>query len=192
MFLLLTVTICCLDQVNYTLEGCTAAAHDEHVNATSWVEIMRGQSIGHKRIIALPNCTTRMDFRQLRVTVLEVATNSEDEIVEQASLRSFAAYGATKCAVPPSPPHAPCSLEEHYAFKGKELQPIGRQVSSVADCCSACRTVAGKACVAFTYGKNDSSTESEGTSSRGGHCRLFSALSGGGRSTASESGSPIY
>ena len=115
--------------VNYTLEGRPAligSALDSQPYPSShtpqevsenkkerWVQIVNAQSIGHKRIVVLPNNTQTFDA--LRLTVLHVAGAGG------ASIRSFAAYGAAKCAVPSTPPHAPCSLEEDYAFRGASI-----------------------------------------------------------------------
>jgi hypothetical protein len=92
--------------VNYTLEGRVAVLG-------SWNRIVAAQSIGHKRIVVLPNSTET--FGAFRLTVRAVVGPRADG----ASIRSFAAYGSAKCAVPSVPPHAPCSLEEDYAFAGK-------------------------------------------------------------------------
>ena len=92
--------------VNYTLEGRAGGLG-------SWVSIVAAQSIGHKRIVVLPNSTEIFDA--FRLTVRGVVGPRADG----ASIRSFAAYGAAKCVVPSAPPHAPCSLEEDYAFAGK-------------------------------------------------------------------------
>eukprot|EP01044_Picomonas_judraskeda_P000617 COSAG03_NODE_28_length_18724_cov_10.718128_19_plen_86_part_00 len=76
------------------------------------MQIVAGQSIGHKRIVVLPNGTETFDA--FRLTVLDVAAPRADG----ASIRSFAAYGEALCAVPSTPPQAPCSLEDDYEFTG--------------------------------------------------------------------------
>ena len=137
---------------HYTLEGRTQSG---------WVEVIAAQSIGHKRIVVLPNTTAVATA--FRLTVVAVAGDPS----AGASLRSFAAFGAKKCAVPPTPPHEPCSLEENYAFAGNVLttNPSSKDVSA---CCTACRAVAAKACVAFSQ-------------TPAGVCTLFKALGGGSK-----------
>ena len=120
--------------MNYTLEGRAAGrsgggSSSSASGADNWAEVTAGQSIGHKRIIVLPNSTGSFDA--FRLTVLAVAGPD----AAGASLRSFAAYGAAKCALPPTPPHAPCSLEPDYAFKGERPRRAHPYVCVAADHC---------------------------------------------------------
>lgn len=173
--------------VNYTLEGRAAVSGrpsglrprfdgltrpDTSRNERgSWVSIAAAQSIGHKRIIVLPNDTKTFDA--FRLTVREVAGPRADG----ASIRSFAAYGSAKCAVPSTPPRTPCSVEQDYAFTGGVSKSIYGK--DVAACCTACRQVPGKACVAFSR-------------SLSGVCKLFESLGGGSIEAGTISGSPLW
>ena len=150
---------------NYTVEG--------RAGGGGWSTLVSGESIGHKRIVVLPGPNgSAPTLDAVRLTLRAVAGAHTS-----GSIRSLAAFGAAPCVLPPAPPHAPCELEENFAFKGSVLRTLAQK--SVGECCSACRAVAAKGCVAFAR-------------DAAGHCTLFKALGGGQQRQGTTSGSPIW
>ena len=138
-----------------------------------WSALASGESIGHKRIVVLPgpnSSAPTLDAVRLTLRAVAGAHGS-------GSIRSLAVYGAAPCVLPPAPPHAPCELEENFAFVGDVLRTLEQK--SVSQCCSACRAVAAKGCVAFAR-------------DAAGQCTLFKALGGGQQRQGTTSGSPIW
>ena len=99
---------------NYTLQGRGAGA-------AAWLTLVRGASIGHKRIVVL---SPPLKLSEVRLSIVSA--------VGTAHIRSVAAFAAAACAVPPSPAHAPCEREDDYAFKGAVLKTVQRQVCTAA------------------------------------------------------------
>lgn len=136
----------------------------------SWQPLLKAESIGHKRIIALNTSQTLAGnprvLSAVRLTVVDA--------VGTATIRSMAVFAESGCALPPAPPSPPCQLVADYEYTGAQVgAKLGGQ--SVALCCSACRAKAH--CVGFAR-------------TAAGQCTLFKALGGGSVVPGSTSGSP--
>ena len=144
---------------SYQLEGMGSSSQ--------WIKLLRGQSIGHKRIVVLDANNRSHSFVALRLTVLQS--------VGSTVLRTFSAQRASNCAVPRVPPSMSCELLSDYAYSGSTMGPPNA-TASVPQCCSTCRATAG--CVGFTRAK-------------GGSCSLFKSIGGGSTVSGATAGSPV-
>ena len=136
-------------------------------NAGCRVEVASGQSIGHKRIITID------EPARVRSAMIKVYGPSK------VAIKDFAAFEASGCTLPPSPPAISCDIVQNFQYQGAALE-TPHSAGTVDACCAACRSLPST-CVAFTFTREVAD---------GATCQLLKALGGGLQMDGVVSGTP--